>query len=384
MYEFAVSVIILVLLVLIGVETYYIYDYYNYKKQVAKDIDTDRSNVKNVVGQINTVHTDIDTRFGLYEGDIRKNNIDISDIKNDKNEITSGIGKVVQFYDKANQKLSLNDLVGASSPDMNLLSHVTSVGGMTIKDLDKATGTDKRLKICGSSSSGNNPHCIEIPDDDGNINLSPLYDNTSIALNGPTAVNSSLSVANAGKVGATISAMDENTGFIKTGSLGVGAAVSPPTASLHIMAASAGANAPQPLKVTVDGSDVVSVDKSGKVTASSIEIKQGASTILSVDNTGITLNAPSVNITGNVNVNGVAYQPASASTVAGASTSSDASTGTSTVTSSSSPASSTTTTGSISTFTSGPVMMGSGKKYPFKPLETPVDFMNSPYLIPVQ
>lgn len=405
MYEFAVSVIILVLLVLIGVETYYIYDYYNYKKEVAKDMDaqkkqvnTDRNSVKDVVRQLNNVHSDMDNRFGMNEqdinknqGGIKKNNASIQNIRYEKDIITSGIDKVVQFYDQANQKLSLNDLFGASSPDMKLLSHVTSVGGMTINDLDKAAGSAKRLKICGTSS-GDKSHCIEIPDDDGNIRFSPLYDNTGIALNGPTSVNAPLAFANDGKLGAVISALDSNTGFIQTDSLGVGKVISPPTASVHIMAASAGANTPAPLKVTVDGSDVVSVDKYGKVTANSIEIKQGNSTILSVNDTGITLNAPNVNITGNVNVNGVAYTSSSVGTSASTSTSG----GTSTITSSSTPAPSSTvttdttttapaptpTTGIISPFISGPVVMG--KINPYKPLETPVDFMNSPYLIPVQ
>jgi hypothetical protein len=231
---------------------------------------------------------------------------------------------------------------------MNLLAHVNSLGGFTIKDLDPAAGSMKKFKICGNETPA---RCIEMPNADGDVFLTNIYRDKAISIDGATKINAALSFTNAGKMGASIRAgNDENTAFIQTGKLGVGGTVGAPGASLHLM--SRVADNVTPFKVTVDNSDLFSIDNQGTVLTKKIQLKvpgaANSSGTIEATEEGIKITTAKLLVDGNVQATG-------------------------TVIGDSSP--------DEEGFTSGPIKMRGKPDFPH--VMTPVDYMNSRYLMPV-
>lgn len=382
MHEVTVSVVILVLLVLIGIVAYYIYDYYNQKakvdseiKSTNKRVDVEKSerlgNVKSIVDQVNVAHDSMNDEFTKVEGDI--------------DGMNKGIQRVMSFSDVGPdgtpKAIGLKDLPSATNPDLGLLTHVTSVGGLTIKDLDSTAGSSQKMRVCAKEDP---TKCIKIPDENGNVYLTNLYKDSAIALDGSTIINAPLSFTEAGKLGARISGNNDGTGFMETGAFGIGTTKFKPNASLHIM--SDPAMNVSPFKVSVNGMDVLDVDRKGTLHTSRIELRPPGTTtttaVLTAVEDGIMLDAPNVYTSGNLLVNGVVYQSA-----AGAAettrllemTTPKLLTGPTSgpiTTMPVPPPPEETPASGIATFTSGPIKMGG--------FMTPSDFMNQPYLITVQ
>ena len=153
----ATVIILLILFILIGVVTYYLYDYYYYKIMVADDFDKTNKRVdtegktrtaydKDLVKQVNTVNTQIEDDFKKMESDMKTD-------ANNLSKVVTGLGSVMSFtkpVGMGSTAVGIPDLPSATAPDMNLLAHVNSLGGFTIKDLDPASGSMKKFKICGN------------------------------------------------------------------------------------------------------------------------------------------------------------------------------------------------------------------------------------------
>jgi len=371
-----VTTIVLIMLILIGVVTYYLYDYYYYKVKVADDFDKTNKRVdtesttrtsydQDLVDQVNTVNSKIEDDVDDIRSDMRTDATNLE-------QVVSGINNVMSFSTPgaggaSATAVSLSDLSGATNPDMSLLSHVNALGGFTIKDLENTAGSMKKLRICGN---GNPPRCIEIPDQNGDVLLTNLYRDKAISIDGRTTISAALSFKDAGTIGASIRAVN-GAGFIETGKLGIGTTVATPTASLHLLTQAN--DATTPFKVSVGANDLFSIDKDGTVNAKKVKLSPTGSatstgTIEAVDS-GIKIAASTVVVDGNVNVTGTVVSQQTPVAAAPAPAPAPAPT----------PAPAPATEPAppvVSGFTSGPIRMR-------KEVRTPVDYMNSRYLMPV-
>lgn len=358
MYEGSVTVIIVVLFVLIGIVSYTLYDYYGYKVKVSSDIATEKSerlgNVKSIVDQVNEVHDGIGS--------------ELDQLNNDATTFERGMQRMLKFKTKTGtnsyKEIPLSELPGANEPDVNLLTHVTSVGGLTIKDLDKSQSPEKTLQVCG----GNPTKCIKIPDENGDVVLTNLYTDKAIALDGKTVITAPLSFTSAGKLGAKISTSSENTVNMDTNAFGIrpvnSTTTTPPQASLHIQApGGTSASTLPPFKVSIGTEDVLNVGTDGVLTAKSIKLQSTGATpkivTLSMDTNGLKINTGStrVRIDGNLDVTGNIRTG-----------------GTINATGLITPSTSNMT---IEPFTGQPIVM------PSSYTKKPADYMNASYLLPL-
>lgn len=357
MYEGSVTVIIVVLFVLIGIVSYTLYDYYGYKVKVSSDIATEKSqrlgNVKSIVDQVNEVHSGIGS--------------EIDQLNKDVTAYERGAQRLMKFKTKTGtnsyKEIPLSELPGSNEPDVNLLTHVTSVGGLTIKDLDKSQSPEKTLQVCGGTPT----KCIKIPDENGDVYLTNLYTDKAIALDGKTVISAPLSFTSAGKLGAKISTSSENTVSMDTNAFGIrpvgSTTTTLPQASLHIQAPSGGTSALPPFKVSVGTEDVLNVGTDGVLTAKSIKLQTTGSTpkvvTLTMADNGLKINTGTtrVKIEGNLDVTGN-IRASGTINATGAVTGNTANM-------------------TIEQFTGEPIVM------PSSYVKKPADYMNASYLLPL-
>ena len=377
MFEIFVTIIILILFVSIIVASYYIYTYYKqYTNEVNskfKKLDsrvdgeqvTRKRNINNIVDQINVVNNDINKEVTNAKLSINQNAKNI-------NAVSKGIDSVFSFTsnaNNANSNLRLSDLPGSGVVNMNLLSHVSALGGLNIKDLYYTGVNDnKQFKISGK----NNTDYVTIPDENGAINVKAAM------------------AFNKGSIpGATISTVGTNRVYVKTKSFGIGEgdaplnphSTVPPNASMHIMAYTGDDKVP--FKISLDNNDVFKIRKSGIILARGIyltpdpkinvvnEYGTPRTTRIEVSNSGELIITPPYspyepNRKGNIYVNGNIKVSGTINSVGGniSQTSIDMR----------EPISINENEG----FTSSPIMMEDDKKR----TATPVDYMNSRYLLP--
>ena len=375
MFEAIVILIILILLVSIVVSMYYIYDYYTkYAKKVDSKFNkmdvrmdgeqrTRMRTMNQVVNQINEVNNDISK-------EVTNANLSITQNSNNISNVSKGINSVFSFTSNINNvdsNLTLSDLPGSANTNMSLLSHVTALGGFNINDLYYTGANDKKqFNVSGK----NNTSYITMPDANG-----------AISVKAPLAFNKG-SIS-----GASISAVGANQGYIKTKSLGLGAGVAPtgtgsadpvnPNASMHIMTTTGEAtDVKVPFKISVDSTDVLKIRKSGVMVARGIYLSPNMSetapkTKIEVTDSGeLVITPPSSsseqNGKGNLYINGNIKASGTINTVGGNITQAAVTVG--------GPMTYTGNEG----FSSGPIVMEGDEKR----TATPVDYMNSRYLLP--
>jgi hypothetical protein len=332
--------------------------------RLADEQSTRKRNINSVVDQINDVNNDI-------SNEITNTNTSIQQSSNNISSISRGIESVFSFTSNTNSassNLRLYDLPGSAVANTNLLSHVTALGGFNINDL-YYTGANakKQFKINGT----NNTEYVTIPDENGAINVK-----AAVAFN------------KGANLGASISAVGANQGYIKTKSLGLGASAAPssgsgsadpvsPNASMHIMTTPTTADATIPFKISVNTDDVLKIRKSGVMIAKGIYLSPNMTdtapkTKIEVTSSGELIITPP----GTVSAPGTLYIDGNIK-----------SSGTITAKTGSSIGETSVSFGNNGTpiqysnnegFTSGPIVMEDGKKR----TATPVDYMNSRYLLP--
>jgi hypothetical protein len=302
---------------------------------VKSDITANTSAIRNQSGNITQINTNIQNQAS----DILKINDGLNMFMSAYYETTNGGSSGGTIAEGA----ITMDIPGSVTPDLNLLKHVNSLAGFTFKDLDYGNDA-KRVKICGNDDP---LKCIEIPDQSGDVLLTNIFNGKGIKMNGATSMNAPLAFNNAAGIqGARIMAGDAATApgaFVETTKLGVGPTKAAPTGLLHLM--SGAADTMDPLKISVGPNDVLKIDKEGTVFAKRIELQSSGVTkgVVVPVSDGIKITATNLFVDGNIKATG-------------------------TVTPSVPPS-------SISTFTSGPIRMNT---------KTPVDYMNSRFLMPLQ
>ncbi len=257
--EFAsLLIMIVVLLALIGVLVFLVWDYIRYKEATAKELAETNSSVENekvnrlsnikyVVDQVNDVNTDI---YNTFNSNITLHDDRLGVIENDQVQMLDGINSFLSFSSNVSvganvAPISLQDMPGIRNADVRLMTHVTSVSGFTIQDIAAGSNT---VEFCSKSDPN---RCIRFPDKDGNTLLTTMSPNSSIIMDSPSEFRSSVTLKAAsstsapvtyGSVGAItngtqsdLSIKAENDLFLRGGKVGISTNSFTPEAALHVM-----------------------------------------------------------------------------------------------------------------------------------------------------
>ena len=212
----------LIILAIVGVLGFGFYDYYKTKKNLTSQIDGTGSNLSreivnrstygatndqtltNLVSDINNVHTGMEDQLTGLDTTMSENiaitnssllaaNSNIAMTSNSQaafvKDVNSGLGS---YFSVNGQKTNsfFGDLQTNPNADLSLLKHVMLVNGLSATDLSSTNS----VQLCGpSSASGSN--CIQIPDAEGNIALTPFGASNKILLNGQTMLTASSAAA---------------------------------------------------------------------------------------------------------------------------------------------------------------------------------------------
>lgn len=257
--EFAsLLIMIIVLLALIGVLVFLVWDYMQYKEATAKEIaETNTSvqnekanrlsNIKYVVDQVNDVNTDI---YNTFNSNITLHDDRLGTLEGDQQAMLDGLNSFLAFSSNVSvgasvTPITLQDMPGVRSADVRLMTHVTSVSGFTIQDIAAGSNT---VEFCSKADPN---RCIRFPDKDGNTLLTTMSPNSSIIMDSPSEFRSSVTLkapsataapVTYGSVGAItngtqsdLSIKAENNLFLRGGKVGISTNTFTPEAALHVM-----------------------------------------------------------------------------------------------------------------------------------------------------
>lgn len=333
-------VMLLAVLALAGTVGYLTVDYLKHKEtntkefgetqeQISAEKDDRLSNLKFVVDQVNTVNNDI---YNTVETDIKTERERVDKLGTTQDKMMSGLDAFLKFGSNVplpgstpatnSGYVSLLDLPGHATPDVNLIQHVSLTSGLSIRDIPvptagaDASGTN-RVEICAANSQ----RCIRIPDaKSGDTVLTSLAEDGFIRMQAKTGFSHPVEFADEAGTTATVKAMHgaNNAGYlsIQTDMLAVGGAPNTaPSAGLHLVGKSSGEGAQDVFKVSLGSSDAILVSATGDVvTNAPIKLMNGATTAatLRADADGLTIDTAKVKVTGALEVGGkpVALQAA--------------------------------------------------------------------------
>ena len=223
----------LIILTIIGVMAYGIYDYIATKKSLNSQIGLNASNndfnssnisnealtrssyntsnnlmLNNLVTDINSVNVEIvkttastnsqmKNAMTTLQSDNYDNKTDITDLKGRINYLQDNddansyqIGNFNGGFNQLGQIMSVNGAVSTDflgdltqqnpNADFTLLKHVMMVNGLSASDLTP----NRSVQLCGPNGANGGSNCIQIPDENGNIQLNPFDSTKKILLNG--------------------------------------------------------------------------------------------------------------------------------------------------------------------------------------------------------
>lgn len=270
----AIIVMIFALLALIGVVVFFVYDYFKHKDSNVKDfrdtsarIDTEKSdrlsNLKFVVDQVNDVNNDI---YNTLSSNVSRLDVGQSNLLSVQNGMLGGIDKFIRFSSNVIEggtapTIKLTDLPGTTTPNVELIQHITALMGVTVKDLD---GTDgNKVEFCSKEDPN---RCVRIPDSSGNMVLTGLKSQSSVIVDAPLVANSSVQFAAPGSVSTNPVSLssDGSSMFVQGSKVAVGNGFTDPSAKLHIKTED-GMDA---LKVSLPASDAILVSADGTLVTS--------------------------------------------------------------------------------------------------------------------
>ena len=178
--------IVIIILAVVGVSIFAWTDYNKHKTENKTDFtkvntdlkgekETRLANLKFVVDQVNKTNEEMDTTY------VKKfDDIDASIKK--YNAFEAGFGSLITARNRSsNVDIPITNLATMPATDMNMIKHVSFLGGATIKDL-QMDKTDMRVKICGTGAT---PACIQLPNDAGDTYLTSLVTGKSIVFDAP-------------------------------------------------------------------------------------------------------------------------------------------------------------------------------------------------------
>lgn len=279
---------ILALLALIGVVVFFVYDYLKHKDSNVKDfsetdvrIDTEHkdrlSNLKFVVDQVNDVNNDI---YDTMMSNVNRMDVAQSNLSGIQSGMLGGLGTFLHFssnsIDGTAHTLNLLDLPGTINPNVELMQHVTAMMGLTVKDLDGATGNT--IKFC---SKADPTRCVEIPNDKGDVILKGMVDTGKVVVDAPMSVSGSVQLTKTGtpSTSPVTLSTDGNSMFMQGQKLAIGTGFTNPSAKLHIKT-DTGVDA---LKVSLPAADAILVSADGSlVTTQPIMMKKNLADVNAV------------------------------------------------------------------------------------------------------
>jgi hypothetical protein len=185
MIEIIISFIALLIIFLASI--YFYFDIKKHKEENISDllsinnsIDAEKedrlSNLKYVVDQVNTTNQNMDTEY----------NINLNNLKNKQELFEKGVSSLMQPKNATGSVVPFSLLNATTSPTVNLelINHVSSIGGMTIKDLHGSKdGLSKSLMACGTGVDSSK--CIKFPDENGDTYLTSVVTGKSIVAGAP-------------------------------------------------------------------------------------------------------------------------------------------------------------------------------------------------------
>lgn len=320
----AVVVMLLALLALAGVVTFFLWDYYKHKDDNVKEFKTtdskiqaeqsDRlSNIKFVVDQVNSVNEDMYKNMSSNVDVLRTTTYNVS---KKQDSLIGGVDKFLKFSSNISisstpQMFSLMDLPGTAQPNVHLMQHVNAVMGLTVSDLSLSNIAE----FCNPDKT----KCIRFPNSDGDTYLTSLQNDKNVVVDAPLKVTgdvklmSPVSGTQTTVQQGSISAVQNGMVF-QTGNVGIGTnGFSNPTAALHIQSV-AGKDA---FKVSVNAGDAILVKADGElVTAKPIRMVSdmnninNAATLSIVDGPSgskiLKIDSNKVEVTGDLAVSGSA------------------------------------------------------------------------------
>jgi hypothetical protein len=208
----AIIIMIVVTLALIGITAFLIYDYLQYKDDTSMNFaktsqsvyaeKSERlSNMKYIVDQVNNVNNDI---FNTYSSNVATTASNINDLQRKQNGMVAGLGTFLNFTSNQyisgstnNANLSLLDLPGIPSPDVQLIKHVTILSGMNINELSSSNSA----QFCSKS---NPSRCIQLPDSNGDIVFRSFDTNKKVVIDSPAEFRDTLSLSTPNTSGVAV------------------------------------------------------------------------------------------------------------------------------------------------------------------------------------
>jgi hypothetical protein len=309
---------LIVLLALSGVLIFLVWDYMKYKDVTNANLatantnlqneKTDRlSNMKYIVDQVNTVNTDI---FNTFSSNQQLASTRMDGIQGKQDKMISGLGHFLRFTSNVSINpsstasaisgaVSLTDLPGFVSPDVQLIKHVTAVSGLTIKDISSSSNS---VMFCSLADPN---RCIKFPDGDGNTYLTTMTNNSKIVMDAESDIMNKLNFkSSSDKLQyASISAFDNlgqrdmqvnanNTIRLMPGSgkVGISTSMANINAALHVVSNGTGDVF---LAESPSATNKVSVDNNGNLRVNRIQMgTSGAVVIEATSGNAVTITAP--------------------------------------------------------------------------------------------
>lgn len=282
---------IVVLLALIGVLVFLIWDYMKFKTDTADNLvkasetvtneKTERlANMKYIVDQVNTVNTDI---YNTFSSNMTLYNNKVSDVSSSNITLTNSLQSVFGFKVEGADKRIL-ELPGGVTPDLQLISNVTAISGMNISQLTSNVNT----QFCSAIDSD---RCIKFPDSNGDTYITSLYPNKQVVIDGNTVFRDKISYASAdgSKTYGEVSSFgtDNSDMLLKTnnnmilqateGGIGIGRSpINPPNAMLHVNGPSGDVDIFKATSVQ-PGSTPVRILSDGTLVVNKIQLNDGQS-----------------------------------------------------------------------------------------------------------
>lgn len=271
----AVVVMLLALLALAGVVTFFLWDYYKHKDENVTSFKTtdskiqaeqsDRlSNIKFVVDQVNNVNEDMYKNMSSNVEDVRTSTYKVS---KKQDTLIEGVDKFLKFSSNISisntpQMFSLMDLPGTAQPNVHLMQRVNAVMGLTVSDLSLSNV----VEFCNPGKT----KCIKFPNSDGDTYLTSLQNNKNVVVDAPLKITgdvklmSPVSGTQTSVQQASISAIQNGMVF-QTGNVGIGTnGFSNPSAALHIQSVTGN----DAFKVSVNAGDAILVKADGELVTS--------------------------------------------------------------------------------------------------------------------
>jgi hypothetical protein len=159
----------------------------NTNNSVTQESQDRLGNLSYVVNQVNTVNDDI---YNTITSNIVYTNSNVSVQQQNQQNLISGLNNAFTFTTGGTSgttgtQISLLNLPGSATPNMNLLKHINATMGITANNLSQTNPS-----IFCSGTDGNN--CIRFPDSNGNTYLTSLTPTGQVVLDGSVRVNSNM------------------------------------------------------------------------------------------------------------------------------------------------------------------------------------------------